>query len=533
MNVNLAKFSGGTTVIPGEMLDGRKSRIRGTILTDRDDGYLAARSVWNALIERRPAIIVRCAGAADVRAAVRFARDAGGVLSVRGGHKVAGSAVCDKLSKSGTLGIAGLVLLLGSGPSWAGPPNPTGSDANGNTAGGADALAVNTGFNNTGFGYEALGKNTTGSYNTASGLFALPNNTTGNFNTANGQNALYSNTEGDVNTASGVNALYYNTTGRYNTASGVNALSYNTTANYNTAVGYGALLVNTTGFENTASGAVALSHNDTGGDNTASGFEALANNTTGAFNTASGVHALYSNTTGGDNTASGFEALYSNTTGAGNTAIGDGALFNNTTGSYNTVIGYGANANGGIYTNGTALGFAAELTASNSIVLGNSSISRIYANVTTITAISDRRRKKEIRALDPDLGLDFIQKLQPVSYRFNNGDDTERYGFIAQDLEEALPAALHDMVETSEPEHGLALIERQNDKDRTYRVSYGELTAPIIKAIQQQQQEIEADRQQNANLRHALEEQAGAFKAENEALRHSIAVLREQVTAAR
>ena len=85
----------------------------------------------------------------------------------------------------------------------------------------------------------------------------------------------------------------------------------------------------------------------------------------------------------------------------------------------------------------------------------------------------------------------------------------------------------------SEPEHGLALIERQNDKDRTYRVSYGELTAPMVKAIQQQQQEIEAVRQQNADLRHALEDQATAFKAENDGLRHSIAALREQVTAAR
>ena len=112
-------------------------------------------------------------------------------------------------------------------------------------------------------------------------------------------------------------------------------------------------------------------------------------------------------------------------------------------------------------------------------------------------------------------------------------DETERYGFIAQDVEQALPRSLHDTIEKSQPDHGLALIERQNDKDRTYRVSYGELFAPIVKAIQQQQQEIEAVRQQNADLRHALEDQATAFKAENDALRHSIAALREQVTAAR
>ena len=120
-----------------------------------------------------------------------------------------------------------------------------------------------------------------------------------------------------------------------------------------------------------------------------------------------------------------------------------------------------------------------------------------------------------------------------MSYRFNNGDETERYGFIAQDLEEALPAALYDRIEKSEPEHGLALIERQNDEDRTYRVSYGELFAPIVKSIQELQQEIMEARQQNADLLHALADQAAAFRAENDALRHSIETLREQVTTAR
>jgi len=84
-----------------------------------------------------------------------------------------------------------------------------------------------------------------------------------------------------------------------------------------------------------------------------------------------------------------------------------------------------------------------------------------------------------------------------------------------------LPASLHDTIEKSEPEHGLALIERQNDTDRTYRVPYGELLAPMVKAIQEQQQE-------NADLRHALEAQA----AEIDALRHSIEALRQRVAAA-
>ena len=111
-------------------------------------------------------------------------------------------------------------------------------------------------------------------------------------------------------------------------------------------------------------------------------------------------------------------------------------------------------------------------------------------------------------------------------------DETERYGFIAQDLEQALPASLHDTIEKSEPQHGLALIERQNDEERTYSVSYGELFAPIVKSIQQQQQEISEDRRQNTDLRqalNALEGQFAALRAENDNLRQSLAALRERV----
>jgi hypothetical protein len=83
--------------------------------------------------------------------------------------------------QSRTLGIAGLVLLFGNGLSWAGgPPNPTASDANQNTAGGTNALFDNTtGINNIAFGFEALLFNTTGDDNTASGSEALLNNTAG------------------------------------------------------------------------------------------------------------------------------------------------------------------------------------------------------------------------------------------------------------------------------------------------------------------------------------------------------------------
>jgi hypothetical protein len=412
-------------------------------------------------------------------------------------------------------------LLLWSKPGWAGPPNPTPSDFQGNTAGGTNALSQNTpGSTNTAFGVNALFSNIGdvdqiyGYDNTAIGAYALYSNYKSSGNTASGSGALYSNYTGTEDTASGVSALGSNNTGYENTASGALALLFNTSGSYNTASGADALYSNN-GDNNTASGADALYYNNTGTENTASGFYALYNNVSGSYNTAIGTGALL------------------NTTGDGNTAVGWGALDLNTGGSYNTAIGFSTNVNAGTYTNGIALGYAAQLTASNSIVLGNNSITNIYANVTSISGISDRRHKKDIRPLDTDLGLDFIEKIEPVSYHFNNGDETERYGFIAQDLEQALPARLRDTIERSEPEHGLALIERQNDQDRTYRASYGELFAPIVKSIQQQQQEITELRQQNAELRRALADQAEVFKAENDALRHLIETLKEHVIAAR
>jgi hypothetical protein len=73
-----------------------RERLHGPLLRPGDGGYDAARAVWNAMIDRRPALIARCANAADVIAAVEFAREHGLPLSVRGGgHGVAGKAVVD------------------------------------------------------------------------------------------------------------------------------------------------------------------------------------------------------------------------------------------------------------------------------------------------------------------------------------------------------------------------------------------------------------------------------------------------------
>ena len=70
--------------------------VRGDVLRPGDQGYDDARAIWNGLIDRRPALIVQCTGAADVVDAVNFAREQGLVLSIKGGgHNVAGNAVND------------------------------------------------------------------------------------------------------------------------------------------------------------------------------------------------------------------------------------------------------------------------------------------------------------------------------------------------------------------------------------------------------------------------------------------------------
>ncbi len=70
--------------------------LRGPVLRPGDPGYDDARALWNGLIDRRPALIVQCSGAADVVDAVNFAREQNLLVSIKGGgHNVAGNAVND------------------------------------------------------------------------------------------------------------------------------------------------------------------------------------------------------------------------------------------------------------------------------------------------------------------------------------------------------------------------------------------------------------------------------------------------------
>jgi len=82
--------------IPEAVIRELRSQLRGEVLLPGDPGFDSSRTVWNAMIDRRPRLIVRCAGVADVIRSVALAREHGLLVSVRGaGHNIAGSAVCD------------------------------------------------------------------------------------------------------------------------------------------------------------------------------------------------------------------------------------------------------------------------------------------------------------------------------------------------------------------------------------------------------------------------------------------------------
>ena len=85
-----------TRQLPRSDIDAFAARVSGGVLKSDDTGYDEARSVWNATVDRRPALIARCLNASDVQAAVRFAAAHRMLLSVRGGgHHIAGNAVAE------------------------------------------------------------------------------------------------------------------------------------------------------------------------------------------------------------------------------------------------------------------------------------------------------------------------------------------------------------------------------------------------------------------------------------------------------
>ena len=94
--IELKATDGGAVQLSPEILQAFKAAFRGPVLGPDAAAYEETRQIWNAMIDRKPGLIVRCTGTADVLEAVRFARRHQFLISVRGGgHNIAGLAVCD------------------------------------------------------------------------------------------------------------------------------------------------------------------------------------------------------------------------------------------------------------------------------------------------------------------------------------------------------------------------------------------------------------------------------------------------------
>jgi FAD/FMN-containing dehydrogenase len=96
MMAQFTTLDGARADIPAEELQGFRAAFKGAVLAAEDPAYDETRKIWNAMIDRRPGLIARCTGTADVVQALRFARKHRLLVSVRGGgHNIAGLAVCE------------------------------------------------------------------------------------------------------------------------------------------------------------------------------------------------------------------------------------------------------------------------------------------------------------------------------------------------------------------------------------------------------------------------------------------------------
>ncbi len=95
-NITLSALEGGAVEVSEEAVEGLQAGFRGQLCMPGDEGYEEGRSIWNAMIDRKPGMIARCVGTKDVIDSVNFARENGVLVSVKGGgHNIAGNALND------------------------------------------------------------------------------------------------------------------------------------------------------------------------------------------------------------------------------------------------------------------------------------------------------------------------------------------------------------------------------------------------------------------------------------------------------
>jgi len=297
---------------------------------------------------------------------------------------------------------------------------------------------------------------------------------------------------GLANLIIGNNAGLLSTFAQYNVFAGHDAGANNTIGSQNTFIGAETGVSNLDGMMNSFVGRRAGYSNITGVENTFIGCYAGQSNTTGQHNTFMGVTTGNSTTTGQENAFIGAHAGYFNTTGNNNTYVGNFAGQYTSTGSNNLYLGFNADGISNNLSNSIAIGSGSIATASNSAIIGNTSITSIGGQVGWST-FSDRRLKTNIQK--ETLGLDFILKLNPMRYQYSaQGQEGNYYsGLIAQDVENLLNSMNLQFS---------GLVKPQNDVD-FYSIRYAEFVIPLINAIQEQQKMIDHLQKENEELKNS------------------------------
>ncbi len=443
------------------------------------------------------------------------------------------------INATGVLRRRTLTSVLGGSSGWATTGN-TGTSATTSFLGTADyvSLAIRTYNQRSGFidadstrrnnsiGNRALNTAVSGSGNNALGSFALNRITSGANNLALGDSTLFSITTGTNNIALGSDALYSAVTATGNIAIGANTLK-NSVSSENVAIGFNAaggniigsnvlaiganaLLTNQNTFTQLAIGNNALRLVASGLENIAIGYNTGTTLGTGSYNVLLGHYALSSATNSNQNTIVGHNAAlaYTATGNNNNTFIGYQAAFTQVGGTGNTFVGFSVDVApaSSSFSNSTGLGQGVQITASNQVRVGNTSVNSIGGQVGW-TTFSDERIKNDIREDVPGIG--FIMKLRPVSYYYNNNalyrlqtgreqtlpENTTRYsGFIAQEVEQAARAMNYDF----------SGIDKPANEHTPYGLRYAEIVVPLVKAMQEMKQIIDKQQQEIDALKAAL-----------------------------
>ena len=468
-------------------------------------------------------------------------------LDISGNVDIDGVLETDNLTVGGAQGTDGQVLTsTGSGVGW--------EDA----SGGATDINGLSDAKTFGTSSIMLGDATTGTidaadYNTGVGVDVFAALTSGDYNSVLGFSAGNDITTGHSNTIIGADAGAKITTGAYNTAVGRASLDACTTADSNTAVGWTSLGLTTTGAGNTAVGSDAGAAITTGANNVIMGYLAGDALTTGESSTFIGKSAGSSLTTSADNIAIGFGALdaansastsqcivigvdaaggalagYNNvfigytsalaaTSAFENTSVGGKSLKALTTGDYNVCLGFEAGDAITSGSNNIIVGYQAGksgspggaiTTASNILSLGDENIATANIQVDW-TVASDKRDKTDVESLN--MGLDFINKLEPITYRWDKrskySDDQSVTPDGAHKEEQLDVGFLAQDVEALEKEYGYDFDNKTNlttqlsEDNQMYGLKYSKFVPMLVKSIQELTTQVEMLKTEVATLK--------------------------------